>query len=77
MKISQTKQEKEDITLAAIARRYLARTAPEARAQSLPPFLFSALLAAATARLTSSSVAAGISPEIGVNFPDNQEKALI
>uniref|UniRef100_A0A0A9DGR3 AMADH1 n=1 Tax=Arundo donax TaxID=35708 RepID=A0A0A9DGR3_ARUDO len=46
-------------TLAAMARMYLARTAPGARAQSRPRFLFSA---AATAASTSSAVPAGISP---------------
>lgn len=46
-----------------MARKYLARTAPEANAQSLPLFLVSALRAACTATSTSSAVAAGISPE--------------
>ena len=50
-------------TLAAIARRYLARTAPGAEAHSLPLFLERALRAAATASSTSSAVAAGISPK--------------
>lgn len=49
-------------TFAAIARRYLARTAPVALAQSLPPFLVKASLAAFTALSTSSAVAAGIAP---------------
>lgn len=49
-------------TLAAIARKYLARTAPGAEAQSLPLFLERALRAASTASSTSSAVAAGISP---------------
>ena len=46
-----------------MARRYLARWAPDADAQSSPLFLLSALLAAATASSTSSAVAAGISPK--------------
>jgi hypothetical protein len=49
-------------TLAAIARRYLARRAPGARDQSRPRFLLSAARAAATAASTSSEVPAGISP---------------
>lgn len=50
-------------TLAAIARKYLARTAPVAAAQSLPLFLARAFRAASTANSTSSAVAAGIDPE--------------
>jgi len=46
----------------AIARRNLARKAPEVEAQSFPPFLEKALRAASTAISTSSAVAAGISP---------------
>ena len=45
-----------------MARRYLARTVPGARAQSRPRFLLSAARAAATAASTSSAVPAGISP---------------
>lgn len=51
-----------DNTLAAIARKYLARTAPDAEAQSLPLFLARALRAASTASSTSSAVAAGTLP---------------
>lgn len=47
-----------------MARRYLARWAPVAEAQSFPPFRESALRAASTAIFTSSAVPAGISPEI-------------
>lgn len=50
-------------TLAAIARKYLARTTPGALAQSFPLFLENALRAALTATSTSSVVAAGISPD--------------
>lgn len=49
-------------TLEAIARRYLARKAPDVRAHSLPLFLVRALRAASTATSISSAVAAGISP---------------
>lgn len=45
-----------------MARRYLARCAPEAVAQSFPPLRLRALRAAFTAISTSSDVAAGISP---------------
>ncbi|CAA7407681.1 unnamed protein product [Spirodela intermedia] len=44
-------------------RRNLARWEPEARDQSLPLFLEKALLAALTAKSTSSAVPAGTSPE--------------
>lgn len=49
-------------TLAAIALRKLARTAPEARDQCLPPSRENASLAAATAISTSSAMPAGMSP---------------
>lgn len=49
-------------TLAAIARRKLARTAPGARDQCLPPSRENASRAAATAISTSSAVPAGMSP---------------
>lgn len=45
-----------------MARKYLARTAPGAEAQSFPLFLARAFRAASTASSTSSAVAAGISP---------------
>jgi len=48
--------------LAAIALRNLARTAPGARDQCLPPSRENASRAAATAISTSSAVAAGMSP---------------
>jgi hypothetical protein len=48
--------------LAAIALRKLARTAPEARDQCLPPSRENASRAAATAISTSSAVPAGMSP---------------
>ena len=49
-------------TLAAIALRKLARTAPGARDQCLPPSRENASRAAATAISTSSAVPAGMSP---------------
>ena len=48
--------------MAAIALRKLARTAPEARDQCLPPSRENASRAAATAISTSSAVPAGMSP---------------
>lgn len=49
-------------TFEAIARKYLARNAPDARDQSTPLFLVKALRAASTASSISSDVAAGMSP---------------
>lgn len=58
------------ITLAAMARKYLARKAPDAEDQSFPLFLESAWRAASTASSTSSAVAAGISPK-QTNIPQH------
>lgn len=52
-----------ELTFAAIARKYLARTAPDADDQSRPLFREKAVRAASTASSTSSAVAAGILPE--------------
>jgi hypothetical protein len=61
-------------TLAAIARRYLARRAPGARDQSRPRFLLSAARAAATAASTSSEVPAGISPAQNADLARQRRK---
>ena len=67
--IRKIKRSQISLTFAAIARKYRARTEPEAVAQCLPLSLTSVLLAAATASSTSSAVAAGISPEAKLNDP--------
>ena len=55
-----------------MARRYFARCAPVADAQSFPPLRLRALRAASTAISTSSDVAAGISP---ATVPVRQESS--